>query len=88
MPMFRVSLHRRILGPNHRGRNPFLAQLPADGVTVKMSVRSWTFEAKDEAEVKRLLQEAYTAHIAGYTLRSIERLPGTEGSDTGEAHGR
>lgn len=41
MPRFKVSLQRRIVGPNERSRNPFLAQLPAEGVRVDMSVRTW-----------------------------------------------
>lgn len=78
MPRFKVSLERRIVGPNERSRNPFLAQLPADGVRVDMSVRIWEFEADDERHVKLLLDEAQAAkipNVVGYRLRSIEKLP-------------
>lgn len=83
MPKFKVSLHRRILGPNYRARNPFLAKIPADGVTVEMSVRTWTFEATDIRHVKKLLAEAYDADIGnvrGYTLRDIELVPDSQSS--------
>jgi hypothetical protein len=56
--------------------NPFLAPMPEPGKTVQMSVREWEFEAKDEAEVRRLLREAENfPTVRGYTLRSIEQLP-------------
>jgi hypothetical protein len=87
MPKYKVSLHRRILGPNHRSRNPFLARLPADGVTVEMSVRTWTFEATDIRHVKKLLQEAYDAdigNVSGYTLRDIELVPDSQSDRSAE----
>jgi hypothetical protein len=79
MAMFKVALHRR-LRDNYHGHepNPFLAPLPPPGKTHSMSVREWTFEAEDEAEVRRLLQEARDKGIPGiqgYSLRSIEKLP-------------
>lgn len=75
---FRVSLHRRIFAPSERNRNPFLAGIPHDRVTHEMSVRTWTFEARDEKHVRELLAEAQDArhiNVAGYTIRSIERMP-------------
>jgi hypothetical protein len=79
MPRFRVELHRRIRDNYHSPEpNPFLAPIPAPGRTNSMSVRSWEFEAKDEDEVRKLLQEAHDkgiANVQGYSLRSIERLP-------------
>lgn len=77
MAKFRVELHRRIHRPGERAVNPFLAPMPAPGQRSMMNVRSWEFEAKDEAEVRRLLEIAYErkyANVVGYTLRSIERL--------------
>lgn len=78
MTKFRVSLHRRIFGPNERPRNPFYAGIPRDGVTHEMSVRTWTFEARNEQHVRKLLDEAREAghaNVVGYTLRGIERVP-------------
>jgi hypothetical protein len=89
MPKFKVSLHRKLPDPYRRDRNPFLAQLPPDGVTVQMSVRTWTFEATDIRHVKILLDEAYAADIGnvrGYTLRDIELVPDSQ-SDRGADHG-
>lgn len=79
MPMFKVELHRP-MRKNYHGMpepNPFLASLPAPGRKSNWIVRSWTFEAKDEAEVKKLLYQAYGSgieNVDGFTLRSIERL--------------
>lgn len=78
MARFRVALHRRLRDGYGPEPNPFLAPLPAPGKTATMSVREWEFEAKDEAEVRRLLDEARERDVAavrGYSLRSIERLP-------------
>lgn len=77
MPMFKVELHRPAR-KSYNGMpepNPFLASLPAPGRKSNWIVRAWTFEAKDEAEVKKLLGEAYGAGIEGvrgFSLRSIE----------------
>lgn len=77
--MFKVELHRPVR-KNYHGMpepNPFLATLPAPGRKSNWIVRQWTFEAKDEAEVKKLLGEAYGAGIEGvrgFSLRSIERV--------------
>lgn len=79
---FKVCLHRRI-SDSYKSMpdpNPFLAPIGADGKTVSMSVREWEFDAEDEADVRRLLDEAYDAQVPGvigYTLRSIERVPET-----------
>lgn len=79
MPMFKVALHR----PIRKSRNgmpepnPFLAALPAPGRKSNWIVREWTFEAKDEAEVRQLLGEAYGAgveNVRDFSLRSIERV--------------
>lgn len=82
MPRFKVALHRRIR-ENYSGPdpNPFLAPLPAPGRTHAMSVREWEFEARDEAEARRLLKEAQDAgvsNVRGYSLRSIEQIPLSE----------
>jgi len=80
---FRVSLHRR-MREDYSGMpepNPFLRGMPGDGARVNMAVRMWEFEASDEAEVRKLLQEAYDTDIPGvrgFTLRSIEQLPDSE----------
>lgn len=78
MPRFKVSLHRRIrryaTGPEP---NPFLAPIPAPGKTHSMLVREWEFDASDDDEVRRLLQEARDAgfgNVIGFSLRSIERI--------------
>jgi hypothetical protein len=80
---FRVELHRRAR-QDYSGMpdpNPFLRPMPSDSARVNMSVRAWEFEADDEAHVRKLLQEAYDSDVPGvdgYTLRSIERLPGSQ----------
>jgi hypothetical protein len=78
MPRFKVALHRRIRENYHSPEpNPFLAPIPAPGVVHSMSIREWEFDAKDEDEVRRLLEEAReqgVANVAGYHLRSIERV--------------
>lgn len=89
MPTFRVILSRRIT-PSRYGMpepNPFLASLPAPGKGATHVLREWVFEAKDEAEIKKLLDEARAAGIAnvqGFSLQSIERIVGgvvvTEGT--------
>lgn len=79
MPQFKVTLHRP-MRKNYHGMpepNPFLASLPAPGRKSTWILREWTFEAKDEAEVRRLLGEAYGTGIENvreFSLRSIERL--------------
>lgn len=87
MPQFKVTLQRRVReNYNKPEPNPFLASLPAPGRTHPVLLREWTFEARDEREVKKLLGEAYAdgiANVQGFTLRSIERLS----NDTGEKHG-
>jgi hypothetical protein len=89
MPLFKVELHRP-MRKNYHGMpepNPFLAKLPEPGRKSNWIVRSWTFEAKDETEVKKLLDEAYGADIdgvRGFSLRSIEKV--TQ-SDAGADHG-
>lgn len=77
MPMWRVELDRRLLSPGEHARNPFLGGIPAPGTTVTMSVRAWEFEAKDEAEVRAILDSARAADlpaVRGYKLRSIQRI--------------
>jgi hypothetical protein len=88
MPQFKVTLHRRVR-ENYSGLpepNPFLASIPAPGRTHQMILREWTFEAKNETEVRKLLNNAYGAgipNVQGFSLRSIERLS----NDTGASHG-
>lgn len=77
MPIFKVALHRPVRKNRHGmpDPNPFVASLPAAGRKSNWIVREWTFEARDEAEVKKLLSEAYGSGIEGvrgFTLRSIE----------------
>jgi hypothetical protein len=84
MPTFKVALHRPVR-KSYNGMpepNPFLAALPAPGRKSNWIVREWTFEARDEAEVKKLLAEAYGAGIEGvrgFSLRSIERVTANDG---------
>lgn len=78
MPRFKVSVDRVIRDHNTLPRNPFLAQIPSDGVRVQVSVRTWEFEADDEHHVRFLFDEAQAAkcaNVVGFRLRSIERLP-------------
>lgn len=81
MPRFKVALHRRVRdGYGGHEPNPFLAPLPPPGKTHTMAIREWEFEAKDEAEVRRLLQEARdkgVPGVQGYSLRSIEQIAKT-----------
>ena len=84
MPMFKVELDRRIFAPGEIPRNPFLAGMPQLGATHEVSVRAWEFEAKDEKEVRRLLDQAYKQdlpNVRGYKLRSITRLPEKASAD-------
>lgn len=79
MPMFRVELHRPSVRYGERDPNPFLRDIwniPPRPVTV----RSWEIEAKDEAEVRAYLDEAYKQklpNVQGFTLRLIERIEPT-----------
>lgn len=87
MPMFKVALHRRLRDSYDTmpEPNPFLGGLPPDGKTVQMHVREWEFEARDEAEVRRLLQEAYDADVPGvrgYSLRQIKRPASPQSGDS------
>lgn len=81
MARFKVAIHRRIRDNyNAPEPNPFLAPIPAPGLTHSMSVREWEFEAADEDEVRRLFKEAQESgvgNVQGYSLRSIERLSPT-----------
>jgi hypothetical protein len=75
VPKFRVELERP--APREFFRNPFRAPMPSVGATIPMRVRSWEFEAKDEAEVRRLLQEAQDQdidNVRGFRLRSITQI--------------
>lgn len=78
MPLYKVALHRPIR--RHYDRpdpNPFLAPMPAPGVTHSMMVREWTFEATDADQVRKLLEEAYAMGVpgvSGFKLRSIEEV--------------
>lgn len=78
MAKFRVELQRCVrsgLGE----RNPFHVQLSNISLDTKStySVRMWEFEAKNEAEVRRLYEEAVEQNlpnVRGYTIRSIQRV--------------
>lgn len=87
MPLFKVELHRRMRDSygSMPEPNPFLGGLPPDGKTVQMLVREWIFEAQDEAEVRRLLQEAYDTdvpNVRGFSLRQITRTADPTGAPT------
>lgn len=76
MATFKVTLERRI----HRAgesENPFTPVHISPGSKSDFNLRSWEFEAKDEAEVRAYLDDAYKQRIPavmGYNLRSIERV--------------
>lgn len=80
MAKFLVELQRCVrsgLG----NRNPFAVQLSNISLDLKStySVRSWEIEAKNEAEVRRLYQEAVEQkidNVRGYVIRSIKRIDG------------
>lgn len=61
-------------------RNPFLAFQTAEsfeGATCKVLVRVWEFDAADEAEVRRLFEEAKRdgePQVQGMRIRSIEDI--------------
>lgn len=75
---YRVSLERILPGPAIR--NPFTAFRTAEtfyGATCKVLVRTWELDATDEADVRRLLDEARAENVPGVQgmkLRSIERI--------------
>lgn len=76
MPKFKVELERP--AANNKAVNPFARRFIADTDMITMRVRSWEFDADDEAHVRRLLKEAQEAdlpEIRGFTLRSIEEVP-------------
>ena len=79
MPKFKVELERPAPSEGQT-RNPFVGGICGN---ITMSIRSWEFEAKDEAEVRRLLDEAIAQNIPnvrGYRLRSIQEIrPGKGG---------
>jgi len=73
-----------------RARN----KLHKDGRTASVPTRTWSFEARDEDEVRRLLDEARgqgLPYVQGYVLASIEQLVSCARCDRGEEcieHGR
>jgi hypothetical protein len=72
VPKFKVEIERIVesgLPPN-----PFRALTIDLSRTSRSLVRSWEFEAKDEAEVRRLFKEAQEQklpNVVGFRLRSI-----------------
>jgi len=82
MPTFRVTLIRQ--------RN----KLHAGGRTATVPTRTWTFDARDEDEVRRLLAEARELalpYVQGYVLGGIEQLVNCARCNAGEMcveHGR
>jgi hypothetical protein len=82
MPTFRVTLIRQ--------RN----KLHRDGRTATVPTRAWTFDARDEGEVRRLLAEAREQglpYVQGYVLAGIEQFVDCARCNAGEAcaeHGR
>ena len=74
MPIFKVEIERPAPNVyNEPPSNPFLRKLNLDD-TVTMHIRSWTIEAKDEAEIKAFFADAKEKdldNVRGYQLRSI-----------------
>lgn len=76
MPIFKVTLERRI-AKRDEPTNPFTPIHISMNARSEYSLRSWEFEAKDEREARKLLDEAYEQkipNVMGYRLRSIERV--------------
>lgn len=77
MPMFRVTLDR-VAANQDLPRNPFFCRIE-HMPPVRRLCRTWEFEAKDEADVRRLLDEARAAgvdNVRGFSLRQIARVGG------------
>lgn len=75
MPKFRVSIQRVVksgLPPN-----PFVPIQISMSARSRSLVRVWEFDAKDEAEVRRLFKEAQdqdAPYVRGFTMRSVEQI--------------
>jgi hypothetical protein len=73
VPKFRVELKEdHAIGRHGEPRNPFAFRDPF--ATARRRYRVWEFEAKDEAEVRRLYNEAKAAdheNVRGFDLHSI-----------------
>lgn len=74
MPLFKVTLECSM--PKHGPMwNPFHPNAMMG--TTRVALRSWEFEAADEAEVERLYQEAMQAklpQVVGFAIRNIQRV--------------
>lgn len=78
MSMYRVTLRSDTPVRRSDGReiNPFRIR-DIFGVRAMRNYRIWEFEAADEAEVRRLYDEAKREdlpNVRGYSLASIEKL--------------
>lgn len=74
MAMYRVTIIKH--GKLPEGTNPFRANIYAMGMSPSVE-RSWEFEADDEAEVRRLFNEAQDAgipHVVGFELANITEI--------------
>lgn len=76
MKRYRVSVEKVL----NSVRNPFLAFRTAEsfeGATCKVLARTWEFEAKSEAEVRALFEEAKRdgePQVQGMQIRSIQEI--------------
>lgn len=74
---FRVEIERVV--KSDLGRNPFHPIHISMNMTSQSRVRVWEFEAKDEADARRLFKEAQDMdlpNVRGFTLRSVKLLDG------------
>jgi hypothetical protein len=76
VPKFRVELKEdHAIGRHGQPRNPFAFRDPF--AAARRRYRVWEFEAKDEADVRRLYNEAKAANVEnvrGFDLHSITQL--------------
>lgn len=73
MAKFKVQLQRTVDGI----RNPFRCLHIGRHEAVRVNVREWEFEAKDEAHVRKFYNEAVAQdldNVRGYHIRSIEKI--------------
>lgn len=82
MAKFKVTIER-VVESGLKGRNPFHPIHVSIDATSRVACRVWEFEAKDEAEVRKLFKEAQDQNlpnVRGFTLRSIERVDKPKGT--------
>jgi len=71
MPLFKVTLRKE----KGKYKNPFKPIHFNLTDTVEVEGRSWELEAKDEDDVKKLLEEAGDhPNVRGFYLHSIEEI--------------